>query len=111
MKQLICPISSEKINEKITRLNAFLTILLVISGFAVNSVFFFLFLLVDFYIRAFTKLSYSPIGFISNSLSTTLNLREKCIDKAPKIFAARMGFFMTLLVTILFILIPNPIFQ
>ncbi len=101
MKQLICPISNEKINEQITRLNAIIGILLVVAAFAFESVFFLIFLAADFYIRAFTKLRFSPVSYTSHWLTNTLRLGSKAIDKAPKIFAARLGFVITLAITIL----------
>uniref|UniRef100_UPI0032172677 DUF4395 domain-containing protein n=1 Tax=uncultured Draconibacterium sp. TaxID=1573823 RepID=UPI0032172677 len=102
MKQIVCPISNEKINEQITRLNALFGTVLVVLGFTLNSVLFFAFLLTDFYIRAFTKLKYSPVSYTSHKLANTLNLAKKDTDKAPKVFAARLGFVMTLLITALF---------
>ena len=104
MKQLICPVSHERINERITRLNAFFGILLVVFGFVFNSVFFFAFLLADFYVRGFTRARYSPISFVSSGMASTLNLEKKSIDKAPKIFAARLGFLMTLTIIVLFLM-------
>jgi len=101
MKHLVCPISEEKINEQVTRINAFLTILLVAAGFVFQSVLFFIFLLADFYIRAFTQLKYSPISFVSAKLANALNLDKKPIAKAQKIFAARLGFIMTLAISVL----------
>ncbi len=101
MKQLICPISDEKINEQVTRLNAIIGILFVIAGFAFQSVFFLIFLTADFYIRGFTHLRFSPISYTSHWLTNTLRLGNKAIDKAPKIFAARLGFIMMLSVVIL----------
>ncbi|MFW5821959.1 MAG: DUF4395 domain-containing protein, partial [Tangfeifania sp.] len=101
MKHLVCPISEEKINEQVTRINALLTVLLVAAGFIFQSVLFFIFLLADFYIRAFTQLKYSPISFLSAKLANALNLDKKPIAKAQKIFAARLGFVMTLAISIL----------
>ena len=101
MKQILCPISNERINERVTRINALIGILFVISGFTTNSVLFFLFLLADFYVRAFTKMKFSPISYISHRLANALNLQKKNIDKAPKIFAARIGFLLTLIFTVL----------
>ncbi|HKI89216.1 MAG TPA: DUF4395 domain-containing protein [Draconibacterium sp.] len=101
MKNLVCPISDERVNERVTRINALFTILLMVAGLVFNSVLFFVFLLADFFIRAFTTLKFSPIGFVSSSLVNALNLTKKPIDKAPKIFAARMGFLMTLAITVL----------
>jgi hypothetical protein len=104
MKHILCPISNERINEHVTRINALFGILLLVTGFLTNSVLFLLFLMADFYIRAFTKLKFSPISYASQWLTNTLNLGEKSIDKAPKIFAARIGFLMTLVITVLFLL-------
>lgn len=101
MKHLVCPISEEKINEQVTRINALLTVLFVVAGFVFQSVLFFVFLLADFYIRAFTQLKYSPISFVSAKLANALNLNKKPIAKAQKIFAARLGFVMTLAISIL----------
>ena len=103
VNQLICPISKELVNEKVTRTNALFTILLVIASFALNSLVPFLLLLADFYIRVFSKLKNSPLGYLSKTLVNVLGIAGKKIDKAPKIFAARLGFVMTLLMAILFI--------
>lgn len=104
MKQLVCPVSNERINERLTRLNAFFTILLVAAGFVFNSVVFPLVLLADFFIRAFTRSKFSPVSFASAGLARLLHLSKKPIDKAPKIFAARLGFLMTLAIATLFLL-------
>ncbi|NOR74959.1 MAG: DUF4395 family protein [Draconibacterium sp.] len=103
MKQILCPISKERINERVTRINALVGILFIIGGFATNSVLFFLLLLADFYVRAFTKIKFSPISYISHRLANALNLQKKNIDKAPKIFAARIGFLLTLIITVLIV--------
>lgn len=104
MKQLVCPISEEKINERVTRLNALFTILLTVTGLMLNSAIFIIILMADFYIRAFTQLKFSPISFLSSKLANALNLDKKAIGKAQKIFAARLGFLMTLTITVLIIL-------
>jgi len=92
------------VNERLTRLNAFFTILIVTAGFVFNSVIFPLVLLADFFIRAFTNARISPVSFLSTGLAKLLHLSKKPIDKAPKIFAARMGFVMTLVIATLFLL-------
>jgi hypothetical protein len=104
MKNILCPISDERINERVTRINAIFGILLVVTGFVSSSALFFILLLADFYIRAFTKLKFSPISYASYKMANALNLEKKSIDKAPKIFAARIGFLMTFAITILFLL-------
>jgi len=109
VKQLVCPISEERVNEQVTRLNAFFGILLAVAGVVFNSVFFFVFLMADFYIRAFTKAKFSPISFLSSNMANALNLSKKSIDKAPKVFAARIGFLMTLAISVLFLLQLNTV--
>lgn len=104
MKNLVCPISEQRVNEQVTRLNAMFAIGIVILAFVMNSVALFVFMMADFFIRAFTDLKFSPISFVSHSLSNALNLPVKMIDKAPKVFAARLGFLMTTVISALFVL-------
>jgi len=103
MKQLVCPVSDERINERLTRLNALFAVLLTTSAFLFDSSVFLVILLADFYLRAFTTGKYSPVSLTSIFLTNALRLPEKQINKAPKIFAARLGFLMTLIITTLFL--------
>jgi hypothetical protein len=107
MKQLVCPISNEQVNERLTRLNALFTVLLITAGFVFNSVWFPLLLTVDFFIRSFASARYSPVSTASMGVAKLLQLSKKPIDKAPKMFAARMGFLMTFAIAICFILNLN----
>jgi len=103
MKNLVCPISDQRVNEQVTRLNAMFTIGIVVLAFVLNSVLLFIFLMADFFIRAFTEIKFSPINFASHYMSHALNLPIRMIDKAPKVFAARLGFLMTTVIAGLFI--------
>jgi len=103
MQNLVCPISDQRVNEQITRLNAMLVVGILVLAFVLNSIFLFVFLMADFFIRAFTNVKFSPISFASHSLSNALNLPIRMIDKAPKLFAARLGFLMTMAIAVLFI--------
>lgn len=80
-----------------------MAIILVLLGFMLNSVFFFLFLMADFYVRGFTKIKFSPMGYISYQMVGALNLNKKGTDKAPKIFAARLGFLISFIISLLFV--------
>jgi hypothetical protein len=102
MKNLVCPISDQRVNEQVTRLNAFFTIATVVLAFVFNSVLLLIFIMADFFIRAFTEIKLSPVSFVSHYLSNALSLPVKLIDKAPKVFAARLGFLMTLVITALY---------
>jgi len=103
MKNLVCPISDQRVNEQVTRLNAMFTIGITLLAFVLNSALLFIFLMADFFIRAFTEIKFSPINFASHYMSHTMNLPIRMIDKAPKVFAARLGFLMTTVIAGLFI--------
>ena len=102
MKNLFCPISDERVNEKVTRLTALLTIIVVITAFAMGSWILMAFLVADFFIRGFTKMKFSPMSCASYWMVKLLKLPLTQTDKAPKIFAARMGLTMTLVFSILY---------
>ena len=104
MKNIICPISDQRVNEQVTRFNAMFAIVTVILAFVFNSVYLFVFLMADFFIRVFTSMKFSPISYASHSLNNSLNFPVKMIDKAPKIFAARLGFLMSTAIGGLFML-------
>ena len=95
MKNIVCPISDQRVNEQITRLNAMFAIGIIALAFILNSGILLVFLMADFFIRAFTEIKFSPVSFASYYMSNALNLPIKMIDKAPKTFAARLGFLMT----------------
>lgn len=101
MKQIICPISTEKINEQVTRLNAIIGISMTLAAFAFEMPFLLLILSADFFVRGFTRLKFSPISYVSHRLTNALNLGNKPTDKAPKIFAARIGFLLITTITAL----------
>jgi len=103
MKNLVCPISDQRVNEQVTRFNALFAIGIILLAFIMNSAVLLVFLMADFFIRAFTEIKFSPLNFASHYLSNTLSLPVKLIDKAPKIFAARLGFLMTAVISGLFI--------
>jgi len=103
MNNLVCPISDQRVNEQVTRLNAMFTIGIIVLAFVMNSVSLFVFLMADFFIRAFTEINFSPLNYASYHLSNALNFPVRMIDKAPKIFAARLGFMMTTLIAGLFV--------
>ena len=103
VKELICPVSTERVNECVVRCNALLTIFLVSAAIYFKSPVLLLLLVADFYVRAFTSLKTSPFSFISKNVVIMLRLGNKPIDKAPKIFAARLGFLMSLAVLGLFL--------
>jgi len=103
MQNIICPISTKRVNENVVRLTALQVVILLGVFLMQPNVIIPLFLLGDFFMRAFTKAKFSPLSFISYHLIALTNLEPVMIDKAPKIFAARIGFLFSLAVSILFL--------
>lgn len=104
MKNLVCPISDQRVNEQVTRLNALFSAVIIVLAYSLNSVVLLGLMMADFFIRGFTEMKFSPLSFGSHYLSNAFGLHTKLIDKAPKIFAARLGFLMTTVITVLFVL-------
>lgn len=96
-KQLICPVSTLRVDENRIRATAFGVVITL--GFFLMTGFWILpaLLMVDFYIRAFSKLTYSPLSWLGHLFVNMLGTRPVWIDKAPKIFAARIGFIFSAL--------------
>ena len=102
MKQfnnLICPVSTERVDENRVRVTALGVILLMGAYFATGNALFPAVAAIDFYLRAFTKLPYSPIGWMAQQFVKWMGTQPVWIDKAPKIFAARIGLLLTLITT------------
>ena len=93
--QLVCPISTERVDENRVRTTAFGILTIMGLFFMTNNPVFPAILMVDFYIRAFTRLKYSPVSFLAHLLVKALGTEPVWIDKAPKMFAARVGLLLT----------------
>ncbi len=95
--KLICPVSPERVDENRVRVTALGVILMMGLFFITGNVIFPILLALDFYLRAFTSLPYSPISWLANLFVKQIGTQPVMIDKAPKIFAARIGLLLTLI--------------
>lgn len=94
-KQMICPVSSERVDENRVRVTA-LGVVLTMGAFLFTGIWILPAILVlDFFIRAFTRLKFSPLSWLGHQLVTAIGTQPIAIDKAPKIFAARIGFLLS----------------
>lgn len=98
-KQLICPVSPERIDENRVRVTALSVVVVMGVYFITGNAVFPAFLAIDFYIRAFTKLRYSPLSWLSHLIVKSFKTQAVWIDKAPKVFAARIGLLLTFITT------------
>ncbi len=106
MNQLVCPISSQQINENASRATASVIAALIILFIVTQNVWFLSFALFDFSFRIFEKVKFSPVSCLVRRFYNITKLPTKLVDKAPKVFAARLGFFMSVLSFILFFFFP-----
>jgi len=103
---LNCPISFNKIDSNVTRLAGFFTLLLLWAGLYYSIIFWIL--TFDFLMRA-TVVKYSILARTSKLLLSILKIEPVPIDRAPKVFAARMGFTFSLTIAIFTALQYNTI--
>ena len=107
-RQLVCPVSSEHVDENIVRATALLVIFTMGAFLLTGQVIFPVLLTMDFFIRAFTRLKYSPLSWLGRLFVRMVGTGPVLIDKAPKIFAARAGFMLSSL-TAVFALLGLPV--
>lgn len=104
MKYLaFCPVSDKRINEKVARTNAAFTVGLIGLFAVTQNIIPIVFLAIDFLFRAADYSRFSLIALTSRGIVKFLKPEEYLINAGPKIFAARIGFVLSLLVTLFFL--------
>jgi len=87
-----------RINENKVRLNALWVFILVTVSLFYAGLPIAVFLAVDFFLRGFNFGNYSPLAKLSDIVIKQLNIGSKPIFQAPKRFAARIGFILSVLI-------------
>lgn len=106
MQGQCCPISREMVDETIVRLNALVVLVLALAYLVLGHLWIPVLLLGDFFIRAFWRQRYSPVRYISALVQKTFKGQPRMVNAAPKVFAARVGFFCVAVI-LLCALIPG----
>jgi len=92
-RDIVCPVSSERLNKRACRVGATLTAALLLLFFLTNWWPVIAFILLDYVVRVFTRQT-APIAMLSNEILRALRVAPVSMDKAPKAFAWRVGFIM-----------------
>jgi hypothetical protein len=100
----LCPISEKKVNERVARVNATFTVLLITGFLFTQNIFFVAFLAIDFYLRTADLAKYSLVAISSKNIVKYLQVKELFINAGPKIFAARIGLILSGLIIISYLL-------
>ncbi len=103
----VCPISYNRTDNNLVRLNAAFTVLLLLAFFLTSKFVFILVLFADFMLRASGFAQYSLFAFLSKRIVRILNLKQKPVNAGPKIFAARIGVIFNISI-LLFLLLGLP---
>jgi hypothetical protein len=96
-----CPVDFITVNENRVRLTALWVLLLVLASFFTYALPVFIFLAIDFFLRAFNFGKFSPLNILSGFAVKQFKIPNKPIDQAPKRFAAGIGFVLSVIVTVL----------
>ena len=105
---IICPISAEKVDSNVSRLTVFINAALMIAFLITQQPVLLYIVTIDYGIRAFGYNKYSPLCKLSALIAKGLRWETKMVDKAPKMFASRLGFICAVLGTV-FITFNMPI--
>ncbi|QHI68557.1 DUF4395 family protein [Tichowtungia aerotolerans] len=89
------------LNKSVVRITAFLTVLLLLGGLFSMLKWVALILCFDALIRGFTNLPISPLHRAARAQSKILRRGATPVDAAPYRFAARIGFAVYALITLL----------
>ncbi len=87
-----------RINENKVRLNALWAFILVTVSLFYAGLPITVFLALDFFLRGFNFGKYSPLARLSDIVIKQLNIANKPIFQAPKRFAARVGYVLSVLI-------------
>jgi hypothetical protein len=82
---------SNFINEKETRTLALVAFICCISFFLTDSILIYWFLTIEFTLRVFTNIEYTPVKLLSKLILPLLKIRPHLIPIAPKKLAALLG--------------------
>ncbi|MBU1242475.1 DUF4395 domain-containing protein [Myxococcota bacterium] len=96
MNSLVCPVSSERVSTNVVRVTGSF-IVLGVAAFAVTGISWILPVLgMDFFIRGFGSPRFSPLGRLAAWIVAHTLPPGDPIDRAPKMFAARVGFLFAM---------------
>jgi len=102
-----CPIDHVSVDEHAVRATAALTITTLLLGYYLSP-FFYLLVFFDFLVRSLKQPRFSPFAQLSKFILNLLHIPGHPIDRAPKLFATRIGLLMASLI-LLFLLLTQPL--
>jgi len=99
---LVCPISDNYIDENIARLNASITLLIVLTFLFTPFKWVIFLILTDFALRRIINGKFSYVSRISRFTTGILGFKKVSINAGPKLFAANVGLLLSFLIALLY---------
>lgn len=100
MKNISCPIVYENVNAKLTRTYALITFAIVLLFVFTPFKEVIYISALDFFIRVFFGLKYSPICFVIKRILKWAKIPRNMVNAGPKKFASKIGLIFTVLMSI-----------
>ena len=91
LNNLICPISNARIDGNVVRTNGFMSASLLAAYVATRSPWIIVPVGIDYMFRARMGGPTSPMTHLARAVARTLRFPFHAMDKAPKVFASRIG--------------------
>lgn len=92
-RDIVCPISTERLNKRACRVGAVLTAALLVLFFFTHWWPVLAFIVLDYAVRVFTSQT-APISWMATGILRLLRISAVPMPKAPKVFAWRVGSLM-----------------
>ena len=91
MMNLVCPVSPVRIDRNVVRTNGALTTAALGLYAVTGSALIIVPLALDYVMRASMNAPTSPMARLAKRIAAFLGLEHRAMDKAPKVFASRIG--------------------
>ena len=103
-QKITCPISTERVDNNVTRIIAVIVLVLAITGVLLHNYYVYLFLTYDFTTRTFFKGNGSVLKWVGRQTVKFLSINPKPINAAPRKFAAGLGLIFSITIALLILL-------
>jgi len=100
---MVCPISFERIDTHTLRLSGFFLFIFTLLFVSEDNIIWLLPVVLELAIRAVFSAKYAPLFILSKMIIKILKISPKLEDAAPKRFAVRFGFLMTVLILLFYL--------
>ena len=103
MKEQSCPIVYERVDAKLTRINALITFIGLFTFVFFGIKWIILLVTADFAVRVFLGVKYSPTCYGIKWSLNKMNSEPHLVNAGPKKFAAKIGLVLTSILSLLYI--------